>query len=241
MPWASVAPAASAAAFLATPESSTPTGSLDCSQTTPARMKTPAIGGGELDVGGRGDEPGALGDHLARVGGAADAADAIHAAGLVEQAVGDSPSGGTRPLASEITGVRDGQAGGVEVADHLGQPARGHAEEDVVGAREAGGHRLDAQLARELDLGQVGLVLAVGLQARGLLGRAGLQRRAEAAAGEQDGDRGAERAGADDDGAALAAWAGTAGAGAALGERYPVAPARRYWRPAVRARSVEYG
>ena len=42
-PWASVAPAASAAAFLATPASSTPTGSLDYSQTTPARMKTSAI------------------------------------------------------------------------------------------------------------------------------------------------------------------------------------------------------
>ena len=36
-PCASVAPAASAAAFLATPASSTPIGSLESSQTTPAR------------------------------------------------------------------------------------------------------------------------------------------------------------------------------------------------------------
>ena len=36
-PWATVAPDASAAAFLATPASSTPTGSVDSSHTTPAR------------------------------------------------------------------------------------------------------------------------------------------------------------------------------------------------------------
>ena len=35
-----MAPAASAAAFLAAPASSTPIGSLDCSQTTPARVNT---------------------------------------------------------------------------------------------------------------------------------------------------------------------------------------------------------
>ena len=55
-PCASVAPAASAAAFFAAPASSTPTGSLDRSQTTPARMKTCASAPRELLVARGGDE-----------------------------------------------------------------------------------------------------------------------------------------------------------------------------------------
>ena len=81
-PWASVAPAASAAAFFAAPASSTPTGSSDCSHTTPARMKTPASDPRERVVGRGGDEPGALVHHLARVRGAADARDAAGAEAL---------------------------------------------------------------------------------------------------------------------------------------------------------------
>ena len=100
--------------------------------------------------------------------------------------------------------MRDGSPVAWRLPITCDEPARRHAEEDVVRAREAGGHRLHAQLARELDLGQVGLVLAVGLEPLGLLGRARLQRGAKAAAGEQDGHGGPERAGAEHDGAARA-------------------------------------
>ena len=67
---------------------------------------------------------------------------------------------------------------------------------------EPGADVLDAQLARQLDAGQVVVVLAVLAQLARLLGRARLQRRPQPAAREQHRDRGAERAGADDDGAA---------------------------------------
>ena len=110
----------------------------------------------EAHVGGGGDEAGALGDHLARVGRAAEAGHAVHAEGLVEQRRRREPV-----RRDEALGHRDhrrarGQPGRLQVADDLREPARRHAEEDVVGAREPGRHRLHAQLAREVDLGQVG-------------------------------------------------------------------------------------
>ena len=76
-PWPSVAPLASAAAFFAAPASSTPMGSLDSSQTTPARLKRQRDRVREVLALRRRDEPGALGHHLARVGGAADDGDAV--------------------------------------------------------------------------------------------------------------------------------------------------------------------
>jgi hypothetical protein len=103
-----------------------------------------------------------------------------------------------------------GERGGDEVAgpgqtdERLGQPvvgespddlleaARGDAEEHEVGTREAGVHRLDAQLVGQLDAREVGLVLAVGRQAAGLVLRARVQRRARAAAGQEHGNRGAK-------------------------------------------------
>ena len=51
--------------------------------------------------------------------------------------MGAAPSGGTRPLASEIDRRARRQPGGLELADHLGEPARRDAEEDVVGPRRA--------------------------------------------------------------------------------------------------------
>ena len=50
--------------------------------------------------------------------------------------VGAMPSGGTRPLASETTGGA-ARRPAAEARDHLVEPARGHAEEHVVRAREA--------------------------------------------------------------------------------------------------------
>ena len=61
---------------------------------------------GEPLVGGRGDERGALRDHLARVRGPADAGARAAPRLAVSRTVGAIPCGGTRPLASEITGVR---------------------------------------------------------------------------------------------------------------------------------------
>ncbi len=52
--------------------------------------------------------------------------------------------------------------------------------------------------ARQLDAGQVDAVLVFALERSRLLGRARLQRRAQAAAREQHRERRAERAGADD-------------------------------------------
>ena len=103
----------------------------------------------ELDVGGGGDEPGALGDHLARVRRPAEAGDAVDAEGLVEQRRGRQPVGRDEALGHRDHRRARRQPGGLEVADHLREPARGDAEEDVVGAREPGRHRLHAQLARE--------------------------------------------------------------------------------------------
>ena len=102
--------------------------------------------------------------------------------------VGASPSGGTRPLASEIDRRAAPEPGRLEAGDHLVEPARRDAEEHVVRARQPGAHRLDPQLAREHDPGQVLAVLAVALEPLALLGRARLERRPEPAAGEQHGD-----------------------------------------------------
>ena len=120
-------------------------------------MKTLAIVAASSSSVGRGDQPGALGDHLARVRGAADAGHALRRrTRWRSSAVGAAPSGGTSPLASEITGVRRGRPARLEPGDHLVEAARGDAEEDVVRAGEPGADRLDAQLARQRDAGQVG-------------------------------------------------------------------------------------
>ena len=146
-PWRSVAPAASAAAFLAAPASSTPTGSLDASQTTPAFWKNDASAQRERLVGRRGDQAGALVDHLARVRGPADAADALGAELGGSRSVGGVPSGGTRPLASETIAARLGRPGGGQAGDDRVQAARRDGEQDVVRARQARADRLDPQVA----------------------------------------------------------------------------------------------
>ena len=104
---------------------------------------------GEPLVGGRGDERGALGDHLTRVRGPADARDARGA-----EARGQQHRRGDPVRRHEALGERDHRRAAVEpalgeVGDDLAEPARGDAEEDEVGAAEPGARRLDAQLARQ--------------------------------------------------------------------------------------------
>ena len=156
-PCASVAPAASAAAFLAAPASSTPSGSLDCSQTTPARVNTWASDARELLVAGGGHERGAGVHHLLRVRRAAEAGDAVRRRSARcrtrrrrqpvgrDEALGDrhdrrAPRRGRRAPSAAITSP---------------SAARGHRQEHVVGARHARRGGLDAQLRRQLDARQV--------------------------------------------------------------------------------------
>ena len=203
-PWASVAPAARAAAFLAAPASSTPTGSFDTSHTTPAsvniarqRFRQPLVGRG-------GHEPRSLGHHLVCVRGAADAGDALGAELLAQQdggrgAVGRHETLGQRHHRRARAETRLGQPG-----DDLVEPARGDAEEHIVGAGQPRGDRLDPQLSRKRDLGQVLGVRSLLGHPFGLLGRAGLERRAHPPSRQQHRHRRPERPGADDDGAAIA-------------------------------------
>ena len=105
-PWAWVAPAASAAAFLAAPASSTPIGSFDCSQTTPARVKTAAMA-----AESRASVEAATRPAPSVTISCACAGPPMHATRepprlALSSTVGAIPCGGTSPLASEITGVR---------------------------------------------------------------------------------------------------------------------------------------
>ena len=201
-PWDSVADAASAAAFLAAPASSTPIGSSDISATTPARPKTSATD--RVSAGSAPATTSAAPSVTISRAWAGPPTQATRAAPsyCASSTVGAMPWGGTRPLASEITGVRARSPARAQPGDDRLEAAGRHAQEDEVGAGDAGRYRLHAQLGRQLDAGEVDAVLAVGLQALGLLGGAGLERGPEAAAREQHRDGGAERSGADDDGAA---------------------------------------
>ena len=191
-PCASVAPAASAAAFLAAPASSTPIGSLDCSQMTPARVKTCAERARELLVARRGDEPGAVVDHLLRVCRTADARHAPGAERRAENGGGRQAVGRDESLGDDTTAARRPRPPEPSVAITSASPLEGTAEKHVVGPLDARGGGFDAQLRGQLDAGEVDAVLALGIERPRLLGRARLQRRAQPAPREQDGERGAE-------------------------------------------------
>ena len=105
-PCASVAPAASAAAFLATPDSSTPTGSPDCSHTTPARMKTAAIVAASVASTLAATSPAPSVTISRACAGPPTHATRLAPSAFESSVVGARPSGGTSPLASETTGVR---------------------------------------------------------------------------------------------------------------------------------------
>ena len=126
-PSGSVAPAASAAAFFAQPASSTPTGSSDGWQTTPAWWKTSATrsaSDGECD---------------AHTSPAPDSTISIACAGPPMQAtrsmpnarssavVGGVPSGGTSPLVSETIPARRGTPCDCSSTSACASPADGTA------------------------------------------------------------------------------------------------------------------
>ena len=163
-PCASVAPAASAAAFLAAPASSTPSGSLERSHTTPARVNTCASWRGELLVVRGRHQPRAGVHHLLRVRRAPEARHALGAERRLEDA------GRRRAIRrDEALGHRHHrrappQAGLAQPRHDRPERLRGHRQEHVVGARHARRGRLDAQLRRQLHARQVGAVLALLLQ-----------------------------------------------------------------------------
>ena len=144
-----------------------PTGSSDCSQTTP--------GAGEHAARASARAPRSL--HAA-TSAAPACTISCACAGPPTQAtrsapkrsprtiVGGRPCGGTRPLATDTTAVRRAEARLRERGDHLAEAARGHRQEDVVGARDARRGRLDAQRRRQLHARQVAAVLALGLHQR---------------------------------------------------------------------------
>jgi hypothetical protein len=91
---------------LAAPASSTPIGSFDCSQTTPARMKTPAIVRASSSFVDAATSP-APSLTISR----AWAGPPMHATRASpkrsrSRTVGATPLGGVRPFASEITALR---------------------------------------------------------------------------------------------------------------------------------------
>ena len=98
-------------------------GSLDSSQTTPARVNTCASGSRELLVSACRDERGAGVHHLLRVRGAAEAGDALGAEPRAEHARRRQAVRRDEPLGDRHHRRAPVQAGGDEPVDHLAQPA----------------------------------------------------------------------------------------------------------------------
>src|SRR4051812_43083396 len=109
-PCASVAPAASAAAFFAAPASSTPTGSSDCSQTTPARMNSSASVAASGSSADAATSPAPSLTISCACAGPPMTAMRADPNSECSSALGAAPSGGTRPLASETIAARGGRS-----------------------------------------------------------------------------------------------------------------------------------
>ena len=153
-------PAASAAAFLAAPASSTPTGSLESSQTTPARVRTSAsvrARSCSLEAATRCSSGG---HHLLGVGGAAEAGHPFGPRALARASVGGSALGRDEALGDRHE--RRGRA----------RPTRRERVDDPAAPREGtarntsrrGPHppsRLDRDRRGQLDALEVALVLAL--------------------------------------------------------------------------------
>ena len=119
----------------------------------------------ELLIARGGHQRGAGVHHLLRVRRATEAGDPLGAEARAQHRRRRQSLGGTRPLATDTTAARLPRPAGAERGDHLAQAARGHRQEHVVGARHAGGGRLDAQLRGQLDPRQVDAVLALARRA----------------------------------------------------------------------------
>ena len=204
-PCAWVAPTATAAAFFATPASSTPTGSSDTSHTTPARWNASATRWASASERDAQTRPAPRLDHLQRVRRAAHAGHPLGPERRLEQRGGRRAVRRHEPLGKRHDPGAVRHAEPLELLDGLADPLGGNGEQDQVGAAElvgVGAEGADPEVARKLDARQVALVLARTRQLLGLLGRAAQQRRANAGPLEQHGDGGAEGPGPDDGGAA---------------------------------------
>ena len=107
-PCAWVAPTATAAAFLATPASSTPTGSSDTSQTTPARWNASATRWASDSERDAHTSPAPDSTISSACAGPPTHATRSGPNTASSSAVGVEPSGGTSPLASETMPARSG-------------------------------------------------------------------------------------------------------------------------------------
>ena len=199
-PWACVAPTATAAAFFATPASSTPTGSSETSHTTPARWNasaTPWASASERDAH---TSPAPVSTISRACAGPPTQATRSLPNAASSATVGGVPSGRHEALRQRHDpGARPTRPSRPSSAMRLGDALRGHREEDEVGAAElvaVGAERVHPQVARQLDAREVALVAARRAELRRLLGGAAQQRGAQPGALEQHRHGGAERAGA---------------------------------------------
>ena len=195
-----MAPTATAAAFLATPASSTPTGSLETSHTTPARWNTSATrcaSGPECEAH---TSPAPVSSTISRAC-AGPPTQAVRSAPNARSSatVGRRAVGGHQPLGQRHHAGRRRHAQPLDLRQRLPHALRRHREEDQVGARELlvdGSEGAHLEVLREPDPLEVLPVLPRPLERRHLLGGAAQERGPDAGAVEQDRDRGAERAGA---------------------------------------------
>src|SRR5437764_1182090 len=112
--------------------------------------------------------------------------------------VGAVPSGGTRPLASEMMAARCGSPPRSRPSMTASSPIEGTPRKTLVGARHASLDALDAELTRQVEAGEVAPVLPVLGELFGLIAGTRLKRGSQSTPREQNGDRRSERAGADD-------------------------------------------
>ena len=197
-----------AAAFFATPASSTPTGSSETSHTTPARWNASATRWASASERERAHQARRRTRTISRACAGPPTQATRSAPNTASSAtVGGVPSGGTSPFASETMPARARDARGAQL---LRAPRRARATARRAKIRSArgelvvgGAERAHLQLARQLDA-RAGSARsrASSSSSRGLLRGAAEQRGAHAGALEQHGDGGAEGAGADYRGAA---------------------------------------
>ena len=124
-PCASVAPAASAAAFFAAPASSTPTGSVDVSHTTPARRKTWAIASASDSLLDAATSPAPSCTISRACAGPPTTATRPSPSRSPSRTLGARPSGGTRPLASDTTAAPRGRPASISPAMTSSRPRDG--------------------------------------------------------------------------------------------------------------------
>jgi hypothetical protein len=135
--------------------------------------------------------------------GTAHAGNALRAEGRVEQRRRGGAVGRHEPLSERDDARAARHAEAAQLLDRLADALGGHGQKDQVRPRERvllSTEELHTEVARQLDTGEIALVVVgVGELAR-LLGGAAQESRAKPGALEQHGDRRAERPGPDDRG-----------------------------------------